>query len=88
MLPIFKVYHQKGKDAIEHPRGLHDDLANACAGCAVMLAKGSTIELTPEYMAARLPVMGGEGHQAFDPASEYEQQKYRVLKTLREKGKL
>lgn len=88
LLSLERKTRQGGKDAIEHPRGLHDDLANACAGCAVMLAKGGTVELTPEYMASRLPVMGSEGHQGFNPNSDYEQQKYRVLKTLREKGKL
>lgn len=88
LLSLERKTRQGGKDAIEHPRGLHDDLANACAGCAVMLAKGGTVELTPEYMASRLPVTSGESYQRFNPNSDYEQQKYRVLKTLREKGKL
>ena len=88
LLSLERKTRQGGKDAIEHPRGLHDDLANACAGCAVMLARGSTIELTPEYMASRLPVMVGESYQRFDPNSEYEQQKYRVMKKLKEEGKL
>jgi len=77
---------QGGKDAIEHPRGLHDDLCNAVAGCAVSLIMGSTVELTPEYMAARLPFMAGQTR--FNPQSEYEQQKYRVLKKLKDEGEL
>jgi len=77
---------QGGKDAIEHPRGLHDDLANSVAGCAVSLIKGSTVELTPEYMAARLPFMVGQTR--FDPQSEARQQEYRVLKKLRDEGEL
>jgi hypothetical protein len=77
---------QGGKDAIEHPRGLHDDLCNAVAGCAVSLIMGSTVELTPEYMAARLPFMAGQ--TKFNPQSEYEQQKYRVLKKLKDEGEL
>ena len=75
---------QGGKDAIEHPRGLHDDLCNAVAGCAVSLIKGSCVELTPEYMAARLPFMAGQTR--YDPHSAYEQQKYRVLKQLKDEG--
>jgi hypothetical protein len=75
-----------GKDRIEHPRGLHDDLCNAVAGCAVSLIMGSTVELTPEYMAARLPFMSGQTR--YDPHSEYEQQKARVLKQLKDEGVL
>lgn len=88
LLSLERKTRQGGQDSIEHPRGLHDDLANSVAGCAVMLAKGGTVELTPEYMASRLPVVGGESYQRFNPASEYEQQKYRVLSKLRKEGKL
>ena len=31
----------KGKDQIDHPRGLHDDVANACAGVCVLATKES-----------------------------------------------
>ncbi|TET75226.1 MAG: hypothetical protein E3J56_00895 [Candidatus Aminicenantes bacterium] len=71
-----------GQDRVEHPRGLHDDLCNAVAGCAVSLIKGQTQELTPEYMAARLPFM--TGGERYNPHSEYEQQKARVLKKLKD----
>jgi hypothetical protein len=86
LLCLERKTRQGGKDAIEHPRGLHDDLANAIAGCAVMLAKGSTVELTPEYMAARLPHMMGHSYPSLD--SETAQQEQRVMKKLREEGDL
>jgi hypothetical protein len=73
-------------DVVEHPRGLFDDLANAVAGCAVFLAQGSTVELTPEYMAARLPFTTGLAR--YNPNSEDELQKFRVLKKLKEEGVL
>jgi hypothetical protein len=28
-----------GNDSIDHPRGAHDDIANACAGAVVMCAE-------------------------------------------------
>lgn len=28
----------RGKDTVDHPRGLHDDISNVLAGCAVMVA--------------------------------------------------
>jgi len=30
----------KGKDIVDHPKGLHDDLANAVAGACVMVSRG------------------------------------------------
>jgi len=86
LLCLERKTRQGGKDAIEHPRGLHDDLANAIAGCAVMLAKGSTVELTPEYMAQRLPYVRGHSYPSLD--SETAQQEQRVMKKLREEGEL
>lgn len=73
-----------GKDRIEYPRGLHDDLANAVAGCAVSLIMGSTVELTPEYMAARLPHMAGQTR--YNPHSEAAKQEQRVMKELKDEG--
>ena len=32
---------RSGKDSVDHPRGGHDDLANACAGAIVMAQQGS-----------------------------------------------
>jgi hypothetical protein len=29
------------KDRVDHPQGMHDDLANACAGAVVMAQQGS-----------------------------------------------
>lgn len=86
LLCLERKTRQGGKDAIEHPRGLHDDLANAIAGCAVMLAKGSTVELTPEYMAQRLPYMRGYSYPSL--FSETAQQEQRVMKKLKEDGDL
>jgi len=79
--------HAGGDDKVDNFHG-HDDVANACAGVVATLRTQGTQELTPEYMAARLPVTGGESHRRFDPNSEYEQQKYRVLKKLKEEGEL
>jgi len=84
LLCLERKTRQGGCDSIEHPRGLHDDLANAVAGCAVMLAKGSTVELTPEYMAQRLPHMMGCSYPSL--FSETAQQEQRVMKKLREEG--
>lgn len=86
LLCLERKTRQGGCDSIEHPRGLHDDLANSVAGCAVMLAKGSTVELTPEYMAQRLPYMRGHSYPSL--FSETAQQEQRVMKKLREEGEL
>ncbi|TET74485.1 MAG: hypothetical protein E3J56_02315 [Candidatus Aminicenantes bacterium] len=86
LLCLERKTRQGGRDAIEHPRGLHDDLANAIAGCAVMLAKGSTVELTPEYRAQRLPYMRDHSYPSL--FSETAQQERRVMKKLREEGDL
>lgn len=44
-----------GKDIVDHPQGLHDDLANACAGVCVGLYKEIAHRLTPNEIQARLP---------------------------------
>lgn len=33
-----------GKDLVDHPKGLHDDLVNACAGTCVLVAKNEDID--------------------------------------------
>jgi len=86
LLCLERKTRQGGKDAIEHPRGLFDDLANAVAGCAVSLIMGSTVELTPEYMAQRLPCVRGHSYPSL--FSETAQQEQRVMKKLREEGEL
>jgi len=86
LLCLERKTRQGGCDSIEHPRGLFDDLANSVAGCAVSLIKGSCVELTPEYMAARLPFMSGQTR--YDPHSEAALQEQRVMKKLKEEGVL
>ncbi len=44
-----------GKDVVDHPRGLKDDIANAVCGCAVLIHKGIFKRATPEELKARLP---------------------------------
>ena len=45
-----------GKDTIDHPEGLHDDVANACAGAAVFAFQQRL--WSPEEMEAMMPVRG------------------------------
>jgi len=73
-----------GKDSITHPKGGHDDVANAAAGLASILFEGINIGLTPEYMVQRLPTVLGGAYGA--PVSEYDRQKHRVLDKLRKEG--
>jgi hypothetical protein len=68
LLSLERRTHSGGRDSVDHPRGFHDDLANAVAGVTVLLAKGITVKLTPEYMAARLPVVGGRRYE--EPTKE------------------
>jgi hypothetical protein len=42
-----------GRDSIDHPRGGHDDIANACAGVAVVLAKPMAFVGLIAYTRAR-----------------------------------
>ena len=35
----------RGKDTVDHPRGLHDDISNVLAGCAVIVAQNEDMEL-------------------------------------------
>jgi hypothetical protein len=86
LLCLERKTRQGGCDSVEHPRGLFDDLANSVAGCSVFLIKGSCVELTPSYMAARLPYMRGHSYPSLD--SESSRQEQRVMKKLREEGDL
>lgn len=86
LLCLERKTRQGGCDSVEHPRGLFDDLVNAVAGCAVNLVTSQTQSLTPEYMAHRLPFMLGT--ERFNPKSEHELQKARVLRKLKEEGVL
>jgi hypothetical protein len=45
--------HSGGKDSIDHPPGLHDDLANSCAGVAVLTFQERV--WTEKEMEARMP---------------------------------
>lgn len=76
--------HTGGRDTIDHPRGLHDDVANAAAGVAVVIYKNLKIGLNPEYMAQRLPTAQGKEYTSL--TSEYEKQAQRVLDKVRGKG--
>ena len=41
-----------GKDQVTHPRGVHDDLANAVCGCLVSLVRApAPLTITPELLA-------------------------------------
>jgi hypothetical protein len=41
-----------GRDTIDHPAGLHDDIANAVAGCVSLLATTKqAMDITPEILA-------------------------------------
>ncbi|MCJ7588872.1 MAG: hypothetical protein MUQ00_13365 [Candidatus Aminicenantes bacterium] len=45
-----------GKDTVDHPEGLHDDVANACAGVAVHAFQQTVV--TEKEMEAMLPHLG------------------------------
>jgi len=47
-----------GRDLVDHPPGLHDDLANSVAGACVAVNQTLAKIATPEQMAMRLPQMG------------------------------
>ncbi len=47
-----------GKSSIDHPRGLHDDLANAAAGALVYAASASNI--APEFVWCGIPLPAGK----------------------------
>ena len=40
-----------GKDVIDHPRGEHDDLANACAGVLTCTAARTPLLIDPDVLA-------------------------------------
>jgi len=46
-----------GKEQVDHPTGLHDDLANSTALAVCSVYKDVSQHLTPEQMEARMPVM-------------------------------
>jgi hypothetical protein len=46
-----------GKEQVDHPTGLHDDLANSTALAVCSVYKDISQHLTPEQMEARMPVM-------------------------------
>ncbi len=46
-----------GKEQVDHPSGLHDDLANAAALAVCSVYKDVSRHLTPEQEESRLPIM-------------------------------
>jgi len=48
-----------GRDIIDHPSGLHDDLSNSVCGVAVNVHKGIFQRATPEELSWRRPVFSG-----------------------------
>lgn len=50
-----------GQDAVDHPRGLHDDMANAVAGVSVIAYLRVRRKLTEEEMEIKMPRRTGEG---------------------------
>ena len=45
-----RVGRGTGKDSIDHPTGLHDDLANACAGCIVSASQKPPIQISDDLL--------------------------------------
>jgi hypothetical protein len=45
---------RSGKDSIDHPRGAHDDCANAVAGTIVKAGGSAPLNISPEIVAAVL----------------------------------
>ena len=76
--------HVGGRDTIDHPRKLKDDMANAAAGVCVIIYKDIHLKLGPEYMAQRLPTTTYSGPLNIN--SPHEQQRNRVLQKLRDEG--
>jgi len=76
--------HAGGRDSIDHPRNMKDDLANAAAGACVILYKDINLKLGPEYMAQRLPSTVHSSSLSVN--SPHELQKSRVLQKLRDEG--
>ena len=46
-----RVGRGTGKDSIDHPVGLHDDVANACAGAIVLATQKPPMKIHPDVMA-------------------------------------
>jgi len=76
--------HAGGRDTVDHPKGLHDDVANAVAGVCVILYRDIKQKLSPAYVAQRLPTAGGSASLSIK--SPHEAQKNRVLQKLRDEG--
>lgn len=77
-----------GLDSVDHPDGLYDDYANACAGCLVLLHSEYMPNLSTRELLARLPRKVGQDYTKKDLEIEVEEKEMeeRVLERLREKG--
>jgi len=76
------------KDAITHPRGGHDDVANVVARVATILYKNIGIGLTEEYMAARLPTAQGRKYRSREIETEERKIEREVMDELEKEGEL
>lgn len=57
-----------GREQVDHPIGLHDDLANSTALAVCSVYKDISQHLTPEQMEARMPVMKKRSRQTAQEA--------------------
>lgn len=76
--------HTGGKDTIDHPKGMHDDVANAAAGVAVIMYQDLRIGMTPEFLAQRLPTMAGKEYKPKGQEAEERKLEREVLEEMRE----
>jgi len=77
--------HAGGRDTVDHPKGLHDDVANAVAGACVIVYRDIKHKLSAEYVGQRLPSIQGSSSLSV-LKSPHEAQKNRVLQKLRDEG--
>ena len=67
-----------GKDVVDHPRNLKDDIANAVCGCSVLIHKGIFRRATETELKSRLP-------QVFSRINPMQNLKRKMLREGRER---
>jgi hypothetical protein len=55
LLMLERTARPGGRDSVDHPRGFHDDAANAVAGAALLVFKELRFQATPKELESRLP---------------------------------
>jgi hypothetical protein len=51
LIQLERATSRTGKDSVDHPQGLHDDLANAAAGALVTARVKQPLEIHPDVLA-------------------------------------